>query len=214
MVLLSFGIGLLLSLQAAAPSRGPDPALLLGQWESAIRTQGGVGNILEFKPNGTVTQISAAMGDSTYAIEGEWLRTFWKDESTGKVNESDTRVEFQGSDVFSEKGEDGAEQSYSERIGRAVPNASPVVGEWCSVLLETLTNYRQFTPDGKIYVRMPITVLRGRYGVAGDVLDVQIDGQPPGKYPFRFADGQLVIKNRDGTDRIYKRTGSTLLKGY
>jgi hypothetical protein len=213
MVLLSFGIGLLLSFQAAAPSPAPDPALL-GQWESAIRTQGGVGNILEFKPGGTVTQISAAMGDSTYALEGEWLRTFWKDESTGKINESDTRLEFQGSDVFSEKGEDGSEQSYSERIGRAVPKASPVVGEWCSVLLEMLTNYRQFTPDGKMYIRMPITVLRGRYGVAPGVLDVQIDGQPPGKYPFRFEDGQLVIKNRDGTDRIYKRTGSTLLKGY
>lgn len=213
MVFLSFGIGLLMAFQAAAPPSAPDPALL-GQWESAIRTQGGVGNILEFKPNGTVTQISAAMGDSTYKLEGEWLRSFWKDESTGKINESDSRVEFQGSDVFSEKGEDGVEQSYSERIGRAVPNASPLLGEWCSVLLEMLTNYRQFAPDGTMCIRMPITVLRGRYGVADGVLDVQIDGQPPGKYPFRFENGQLVIKNRDGTDRIYKRSGCTLLKGY
>ncbi len=213
MVLQSLGIGFLLASQAAAPSPAPDPALL-GQWESAQRTQGGVGNILEFKPDGTVAQISAAMGDSTYALEGEWLRTFWKDEATGKVNESDTRVEFQGSDVFAEKGEDGSEQSYSERIGRVVPRASPLLGQWCSVLLEMLTNYREFTPTGQVYIRMPITVLRGRYGSSPGVLDVQIDGQPPGKYPFRFESGNLVIKNRDGTDRIYKRTGCTLLKGY
>jgi hypothetical protein len=191
------------------------PAAILGQWESAVRNKGGIGNILEFAADGRVTQISAAMGDAAYGVEGEWLRIYWTDEASGKVSESDTLLEFRGSEVFVEKGEDGVEQSYSERVGSPpLRGASPVVGQWCSLLLDTLTSFREFTADGKMFVRLPTVILRGRYSVAGDTLTVQIDGQPPGQYPFRFENGQLVIKNRDGSDRPYRRTACTLLKGY
>ena len=201
----------------AAPSaKAPTPpSAILGQWESAVRNKGGVGNILEFFPDGRVTQISAAMGDTTYEVHGEWLRTFYTDEETGEVRESDIKLEFEGSDRFLEKGEDGTEQSSSERVGAGPPrNASPVVGDWCSVFMELLTQYRQFTPDGKLYVRMPAVTLRGTYRVDGDMLTVEIFGQPPGRYPYKIENGQLMIQARDGTDRVYKRTECTLLKGY
>ena len=202
-------------LQTAAPAPpAPPPAAILGQWESAVRNKGGVGNILEFHPDGRVTQISAAMGDTTYEVNGEWLRTFYTDETTGEVRESALKVEFEGSDRFAEKGEDGAEQSWSERVGPAPKKGSPLVGEWCSIFMELLTQYRQFTPDGKLFIRMPAVTLRGTYKVEGDKLTVAIFGQPPGTYPFRIEDGQLKIKGRDGTDRVYKRTECTLLKGY
>jgi hypothetical protein len=197
----------------AAPST-PPPAAILGQWESAVRNKGGVGNILEFHPDGRVTQISAAMGDTTYDVSGEWLRTFYTDETTGQVRESSLMLEFQGSDRFAEKGEDGTEQSYSERIGPAPRTGSPLVGEWCSIFMELLTQYRQFTPDGKLFIRMPAVTLRGTYKVQGDQLTVAIFGQPPGQYPFRIDEGLLKIKGRDGSERVYKRTESTLLRGY
>lgn len=199
-------------LQAASPSA--PPASILGQWESAVRNKGGIGNILEFLPDGRVTQISAAMGDTTYEVHGEWLRTFYTDEATGQVRESEVILEFEGGDRFAEKGADGEAQGYSDRIGRAVPGASPIVGEWCSLFLDMLTNYRQFTPDGKLFVRMPIVTLRGTYKVEGGELTVEIFGQPPGRYPYRIENGQLFIKSRDGSDRVYKRSESTLLKGY
>lgn len=198
----------------AAKAPAP-PAAILGQWESAVRNKGGVGNILEFFPDGRVTQISAAMGDTTYEVHGEWLRTFYTDEETGEVRESDIKLEFEGGDRFLEKGEDGTEQGSSDRVGSAPPRASsPLVGEWCSIFMELLTQYRQFTPDGKLYVRMPAVTLRGTYRVDGDQLTVEIFGQPPGRYPYRIENGQLMIKGRDGTDRVYKRTECTLLRGY
>jgi hypothetical protein len=197
------------------PASPPPPAAILGQWESAVRNKGGVGNILEFHPDGRVTQISAAMGDTTYEVKGEWLRTFYKDEETGQERESDLIVEFEGSDRFAEKGEDGAAQSWSDRMGPPPPRgASPLVGQWCSIFMELLTQYRQFTPDGKLFVRMPAVTLRGKYQVDGDMLTVEIFGQPSGRYPFRIENGQLIIKSRDGSDRVYKRTECTLLKGY
>ena len=213
----SFHLAIVLSAlvqSAPAPASAP-PAAILGQWESAVRNQGGVGNILEFHPDGRVTQISAAMGDTTYQVSGEWLRTFYTDETTGEKRESELKLEFEGSDRFAEKGEDGAEQGWSERIGPSAPRTgSPLVGQWCSIFMELLTQYRQFTPDGKLFIRMPAVTLRGTYKVDGDKLTVAIFGQPPGTYPFRIENGQLVIKSRDGTDRVYKRTECTLLKGY
>ena len=202
-------------MQSAPAPASPPPAAILGQWESAVRNKGGVGNILEFLSDGRVTQISAAMGDTTYEVSGEWLRTFYTDETTGETRESELKVEFEGSDRFAEKGEDGTEQGSSERIGPSAPRTgSPLVGEWCSVFMELLTQYRQFTPDGKLFVRMPAVTLRGTYKVDGDKLTVAIFGQPPGTCPFRIEGGQLIIKSRDGADRVYKRTECTLLKGY
>jgi len=208
---LSLALLLAASLQAARPA--PPPAIL-GQWESVARNKGGIGNILEFLPDGHVTQISAAMGDTTYEVQGEWLKTLYTDEETGQVRESELILEFEGSDRFAEKGADGEAQGYSDRIGASMRGASPIVGEWCSLFLDMLTNYRQFTRDGKLFVRMPIVTLRGTYEVEGGDLTVAIFGQPPGRYPFRIENGQLFIKGRDGSDRVYKRSESSLLKGY
>ena len=216
MVPLAMALAAFLQTAPAAPPApsAPPPAAILGQWESAVRNKGGVGNILEFHPDGRVTQISAAMGDTTYEVTEDWLRTFYTDEATGEVRESALKVEFEGSERFVEKGEDGTEQGSSERIGAAPRRGSPIVGEWCSVFMELLTQYRQFTPDGKLFIRMPAVTLRGTYKVEGDQLTVEIFGQPPGKYPFRIDEGQLKIKGRDGSERVYKRTECTLLRGY
>src|SRR5262249_12770208 len=185
-----------------------------GQWESAIRNEGGMGNILEFSPDGRVTQISAMMSDATWAIQGEWLKTTYTNEESGKLQDSLVKIEYQGFDRFVEKDENDTEQGYSERIGNRPPSDQPLVGEWCSLFLDTLTTYRQFTSDRRLFVRLPVTVRRGTYTVSGDTLEVNIPGQPLGHYPFRIEEGRLVIKNRDGAERIYKRSPSTLLKGY
>jgi len=218
-VLLSVALAILPPAQNAAGSRPPQTAAapspsIVGQWESVARNKGGIGNIIEFNADGTVTQISAAMSDATYQLQGEWLRLFYTDEATGKVNESDTIVELQGSDRFVEKAEDGTEQAWSERIGPRASETTPLVGTWCSVFLDTLTSYKEFTATGKAFTRMPFVVLRGTYSVEGSDLTVRILGQGEGKYPFRIENGQLLIKNKEGVDRAYKRSECRLLRGY
>jgi len=200
---------------AVPPAQGaPATPSIAGQWESVARNKGGIGNIIEFGPDGRVTQISAAMSDATYSVQGEWLRLFYTDEATGKVNESDTLLELQGGDRFVEKAEDGSEQSWSERIGSRESETAPLVGQWCSVFLDTLTSYKEFTPAGKAFTRMPFVVLRGTYSVDGPNLTVRILGQPEGTYPYRIENGQLLIKNKEGVERAYKRAESKLLRGY
>jgi hypothetical protein len=197
-----------------APTPTPAPgAALVGQWESAERTKEGVGNILEFYPDGRVTQISASMAEAGYVIDGDRLRTFWKDAETGRLSEVETEISFEGNTRFLEKGDEATGESWSERVGAAPRSGSPLVGQWCSLFLETLTTYREFTRD-RMYNRLPVVVLRGRYSVSGDALRVEMQAQPAGEYPFRLDNGELLIKSRSGAEKRYKRPETSLLKGY
>ena len=198
----------------AKPTPTPAPgAAILGQWESAERTPEGVGNILEFYSDGRVTQISASMADATYSVEADRLRTFWKDPATGKVSEVETQIEFEGNGRFLEKGDEATGENWSERVGAAPRSGSPLLGQWCSLFLDTLTTYREFTRD-RMYNRLPVVTLRGRYSVSGDTLKVEMQAQPPGEYPFRLENGQLVVKSRNGSEKRYMRPETSLLKGY
>jgi hypothetical protein len=209
---------LLASLLSLAPGAKPTPTpapnvALVGQWESVARTPEGVGNILEFHSDGRVTQISCSMAEADYRVQGDRLITTWKDLATGKVSEVETHVEFEGNRKFLEKSDDNSGDTWSDRIGEAPREGSPLVGQWCFLFLESLTSYREFTKD-RMYNRLPVVTLRGRYSVAGDVLTVTMQDQPPGEYPFRIENGLLVIKSRNGAEKQYKRPETSLLKGY
>jgi len=198
----------------AAPVSTP-PSELLGQWESAERTAEGVGNILEFRADGRVTQISASMAEAEYRLVDDRLITTWKDLATGKTSEVETHVEFEGNNRFLEKSDvDNSGDTWSERVGPPAPTTgSPLGGQWCSIFLETLPAYREFK-GGRMYNRLPVVVLRGTYSVDGGTMTVTMQNQPPGSYPFRIEDGSLVIKNRNGTEKKYRRPETSLLSGY
>jgi hypothetical protein len=200
---------------APSPNASSPPAELLGQWESADRTAEGVGNILEFRSDGGVTQISASMAEADYRLVDDRLITTWKDLATGKVSEVETQVEFEGSNRFLERSDvDNSGDTWSERVGSAPAHSgSALAGQWCSIFLETLPAYREFK-GGKMYNRLPVVVLRGGYTVDGGTMTVTIQNQPPGSYPFRIENGFLLIKNRNGTEKKYRRPETTLLSGY
>jgi hypothetical protein len=204
----------LLVLGAPATPDSTPPAALLGQWESADRTAEGVGNILEFRADGRVTQISASMAEADYRVVGDRLITTWKDPATGRVSEVETGLAFEGANRFLEKGDEAGGDTWSERVGPAAPSTgSPLAGQWCSIFLETLPAYREFK-DGRMYNRLPVVVLHGRYGLEGGVMTVTIQNQPPGSYPFRFENGLLVIQSRNGTEKRYRRPETSLLAGF
>src|SRR5262249_56840918 len=168
-------------LLAAPPAPTPRPnANILGLWESAVRTPEGVGNILQFYPDGRVTQISASMAEAEYRLVGDRLVTTWEDLATGKISDVETRVEFEGPDRFLEKSDDDSGDSWSERMGEAPRQGSPIVGRWCFLFLETLTSYREFK-GARMYNRLPVVTLRGRYEVSGDTLTGTMQGQRPGQ---------------------------------
>jgi len=184
---------------------------ILGQWESVDRSPGGVGEIVEFRADGSLVQLSAAMGDASYKVEGNWLITFWKDRVTGKISEIVNAIEFEGNDLV-EKDEQGNLVTRMERMERGMAHDSPLVGKWCSDTSPGLTTLREFTKDGKMFIRLPMVPTHGRYAISGDVLTVEVGQSTRKTFQFRIDNDFLTIVPKEGSEKKFKRVETTLLK--
>ncbi len=206
-------IGIVATLAAAAvllsPAAPGQP--LVGQWESVERSPGGVGEVIEFRSDGTARQVSAAMGDATYKLDGEWLLTFWKDRASGKVSVLSNRIEIEGYELL-QKDEQGNLVSRLERAGPAV-EGSPVAGIWCSEDGPGLTTFTEFTKSGDMFIRLPIRELSGRYWLSGDQLAVELEGSSRKEFQYKVADDILTVTPAGGTAKEFRRARATVLRG-
>jgi hypothetical protein len=183
---------------------------IVGQWESVERTPGGVGEAIEFRADGTARQVSAAMGDATYKLDGEWLLTFWKDRESGKVSILANRVELEGYELL-QKDEEGNLVSRMRREGPAAAG-NAVEGVWCSEDGPGLTTFTEFTGGGDMFIRLPIRSLTGRYWLSGDQLAVELGESPRKEFQFKVADDVLTVTPAGGSPRQFRRARSSLLR--
>jgi hypothetical protein len=198
-------IALLASPSAAAPDQP-----LVGQWESVERTPGGVGEVIEFRADGTALQISAAMGDATYELREDWLVTYWKDRTTGRVSILANRVELEGDELL-QKDEQGNLVSRMRRAG--APNeGSALTGIWCSEDGPGLRTFTEFTSRGEMFIRLPIREVSGRYWLSGDQLAVELEGSTRKEFLYRVTDDVLTVTPAGGTAREFRRAHATSLK--
>src|SRR2546426_9686353 len=79
----------------AAHAEDVGPALV-GRWDAVTRSAGGIGQIIEFRADGSMTHWYAAMVEFTYVVQGPLLITsftpatgFFKDPAT-------TEIRFEG----------------------------------------------------------------------------------------------------------------------
>lgn len=206
-------IRILATVAAAAALLSPAAALpqsLVGQWESVERSPGGVGEVIEFRADGTARQVSAAMGDATYKLDADWLLTFWKDRGSGKVSVLANRIEIEGYELL-QKDEQGNLVSRLERAGPPV-EGSPVAGIWCSEDGPGLTTITEFTQAGDMFIRLPIRVLPGRYWLSGDQLAVELEGSSRKEFQFGVADDVLTVTPAGGTAKEFRRARATVLR--
>jgi len=192
-------------LSPAAPGQS-----LVGQWESVERSPGGVGEVIEFRADGTARQVSAAMGDATYKLDGDWLLTFWKDRASGKVSALANRIELEGYELL-QKDEQGNLVARLERAGPAAKD-SPVAGIWCSEDGPGLTTFTEFTQAGDMFIRLPIRELLGRYWLSGDQLAVELEGSGRREFQYRVADDVLTVTPAGGTAKEFRRARATVLR--
>jgi len=187
----------------------PAAAQLAGQWESVERTAGGVGELIEFRPDGTARQVSAAMGDATYELREDWLVTYWKDRSTGKVSVLANRVELEGDELL-QKDEQGNLVSRMRRVGAG--RGASLSGVWCSEDGPGLTTWTEFTGDGAMFIRLPIRELTGRYWLSGDQLAVELEGSTRREFQYKVIDEVLTVTPPGGTAKEFRKARSALLK--
>ena len=199
---------LLVDPPAAAPAA---PGSLIGSWESVDRTAGGVGEYVEFKPDGTMVQISAAMGDARYRLDGDSLLTFWTDRATGKVSVLANRVELEG-EALVQRDEQGNLVNRMER-SRSRGKSAPLAGIWCSDDGPGLTTLTEFTEDGRMFVRLPIRSLPGRYWLSGDSLAVELQGSDRREFKYQVKGDEFTIVVPSSSEKRFRRVETSLLAG-
>ncbi len=169
-----------------------------------------MGEWIEFRADGTARQVSAAMGDATYELKEDWLLTYWKDRTTGKVSILANRVELEGDELL-QKDEQGNLVSRMRRAG-APQTASPVAGLWCSEDGPGLTTFTEFTSGGDMFIRLSIREVSGRYWLSGDQLAVELEGSSRREFQFRVEKDSLTVTPPGGSAREFRRARATLLR--
>jgi hypothetical protein len=200
---------IVLTVSTLLPSASAGPPIL-GNWESLDRSAGGVGEVVEFRSDGSFLQMVVAMGDATYELKEDGLLTFWKDKD-GKTSIMANQIDFEG-DVLLQKDDKGNLIDSLQRIGGRGKSDPPLTGKWCSEGLPGLATLREFTRDGKMFIRLLIATARGRYKISGDTLTTDSDRSPQKTFQFRVENDLLTVTLKGNPEKKFKRAETTLLK--
>ena len=217
-----------LLLQAVSAQDAKDS--IVGLWLGEMRTQGGLGNWFDFHPDGTVDlgfgALVGALLDDTYRLEGTTLtlRVF-----SGKVSaegvpafesvQKTVQIEGEHAIVASQWGDDEpkpeirtpAHQAAFDRmrqpttmtrVGPATPAASLIAGTWSYQHYTGQTAYETFTPAGKWYLRVQMSLRQGRYTVTPAGVIVQSAQQSD---TFTREGDVLMSGAADGKRSTYRR---------
>jgi len=181
---------------------GDAPAPLLGRWESVTRSAGGLGQVIELRADGTMTQWVAALVELTYQLQGPQLITTFRAPSGVSEVQSMT-IRFEGDVMIQHEARSGDEITLTrKRAGGA--QDSRIVGVWTMPHETGPIAYFLYTPDGRVVFRLPIRADRGGWSASGDQLTL---GSGPGAETtvrYEILDGQLVLHDEQ-IRRVYRR---------
>ena len=187
------------------PATGPadsrtTSAALAGTWESVSRSQGGIGQILELRRDGTAIRRAAAMVDFTYKLDGDRLVASFTDPKTGKVQETVHHVRFEGDRLIqSAQGRD----LKLTRVQPGRPGSPQIVGVWSYPHEAGGTALVMYTPDSRMVFRLPMRSDRGTWSGAPTELTMSFSG--PRTLRYHVDGDRLVLTDDQGKTHEYRR---------
>lgn len=193
-----------LSALSAQQARAADAtAPFLGRWEPMIRSAGGIGQVLEFRADGTMTQWEAMLVDLNYqVVKGSLLVTTYRHPASGATESQVAGLRFEGDTMFQLHPTSFHKTVFTrKRVGR--PQDDPIVGVWTTPHESGSTAYLLYTPDGRVVFRLPMRADLGHWTVEGDQLTMTAGG---GTSTVRYAvRGDRLVLDYEGKDIVYTR---------
>jgi len=166
------------------------------------RSAGGIGQIIEFRADGSMTHWFAAMVELTYVIQGPRVTTSFRPPQGGPVEEATTEVRYEG-DVLIQKGTQSDAEIRMTRKRAGGPGDPPIVGVWTYPHEAGGTAFMMYTPDGRLIFRLPIRADRGRWSASGDQLT--LGATTTARVTYRVRNGQLELTDARGKQMTYTR---------
>lgn len=162
---------------------------MVGLWLGEARSQGGLGNWMEFRADGTVEfgfgALVGALLDDTYQLDGTTLKLRLFTGKTTPAGEpvfesTEKQVQIEGeravlqarwpADQPAPEIQLPGKQAMFDRMRRPIMmtrvgppalQASPIAGTWSYEHYTGATAYETFTPRGKWFLRVPMQVAHG-----------------------------------------------------
>ncbi len=194
----SFGFGRCASAQQSSSSG------IVGRWFSLETSKGGIGEVCEFRSDGTVDYSLGAVVEAPWRIENKQL-------------------------ILPPATTDGAEQKYTlkwlgdnklsleiegyvtdlARVGDRSDAGNPIIGEWIESRKMGDHNLEArwlFYPRGEMLLLIPFAIQHGSYTVSGSAIHLNIPGLKKPEFRFKLVDNLLTLSApEDGHESHYAR---------
>ena len=170
-------------------------ANLTGRWRSVETSQGGIGAIYQFHPNGTIDFSPGAIVDMPYRVEGDQLIL-----PPGTTNGPEIKSKLTVSGDSLQLAAEGHVSEY-HRHGAVQDLHNLLLGEWLgSREMDGRQMIEQmfFYPGGKSLLVILFTTQRGIYSTSGGRLVATFGGRTGLNGPFDISDGMLSIHRGGG----------------
>jgi hypothetical protein len=188
--------------QPAAPCPQPGASSdLIGLWEPTHTSKGGIGQTLEFRPNGALVESMTVMVDFRYEIAGDRLTVSPTSPDSGEPTVYTFRVQDDRL-IETAKGDPAVEKV---RAGKAETDGPPVLGVWSFGQGTRVSGYEKYTRDGRMLLRIPLKSETGCYRVQGDRLTFSRVAGQWGTRTFHQSFGELVLDNPEGGQTLTYR---------
>jgi hypothetical protein len=146
------------------------PAGLVGRWDAETRSRGGLGTWIELADRGVCSRTIGAMVDGTWKLEGDQLTVSIPipdgppvvRRGTSSINGTKQTQVFEG------------QANQLTRRGAAPDSGSGIVGIWSYPHPTGPTAYEEYTIDGRMLFRLPMTSERCRWSSETDRLTLGV----------------------------------------
>lgn len=193
----------LLVLAVLLDSQASQVTSIVGLWDSATTSNGGIGQTLEFRADGTFVGAMTVIVDGYYRLIGDRLIVGEQPPGPDAETAIAPRITFDG-DVLVESGPDDGSIVRKERIGPKEAGVPGIIGAWRYRHYTKAIAFERYTKDGRMFFRLPMTSAVGHYSLNGNELVLAWPSKPEVKMVIENR-GDALSLSQDGRTTDYRR---------
>jgi hypothetical protein len=179
-----------------ASAQQPSPAGIVGRWFSLERSKGGIGEVCEFRSDGTVDYSIGAVVVMPWRVENKQLIL---PSATTDGPEQKYTLKWLGDNKLRLETEWGVTEL--ARVGDRSDPGNPIIGEWIEnreMGGRKLEARYLFYARGEALLLIPFAIQHGSYTISGSALHLKIPGLKKPEFRYKLADNSLTLSDPEG----------------
>ena len=186
-----------------------------GNWES-VTSKNGRRMMIKIKPDSSFIIQSVLSADYSYRIIGDKMITKFKNENSGKLIIDTMKIKIKKDTLISIFNRNGKpEVTTMIRTPDNRVNKPEVAGNYTWIYPNGKTAFSKFTKNGLWLFRLPIQIIKGKYGISKNILTFNYEYPDTTKDQKKFwLKGKLLILTdvKTGSQDMYKKVDYFLEK--